>query len=453
MKKFKRVLALLLSLILALSMAACSGPAEEQQEVVTNESAAVENNEEKAAPPAYVTEPVTITIWHNRGAGANVEALRRSIEAFNATNEYGIIVEEEYIGGYATVLSKTATAVAAGNNPTMVLLHAAGISSLASKGAFADMKPYVERDQFDVSNFIDSLMAYSYYEGELISFPYAASTCMLAYNKDLLKKAGYEEPPQTIDELVECGQKIRQVTGKYGFGMYISADYIVDSLVYDLGGVGIMSNDNTTECLDNGTLKKVMDDWRSWIDAGWCAEPNVTSGQTLMIQDFQNGAVAMTAYSSGGMFDLMTYAKEAGQNIDFGYLPGYNGPATNIGGGNLAILSANQSQQQIAAAWEFMKFIYQDEWVVDNSISTGYLPVTYSSAENADLQVFWEENPWFKRAYEQLEWANASAFSEYEEEWRNAVNNALSYVIQDGTMSSDKAIEYLKRQASVIFYE
>lgn len=452
MKMLKRSLALILCLLLVLSMAACGGPAQTPQNNNEQENNQTENNE-VSGPPAYVTEPVTITLWHNRGAGANLDALRRSIDAFNSTNEYGIIVEEEYIGGYATVLSKTATAVAAGNNPSMVLLHSAGIVSLASKGAFADMAPYAERDQYNVDNFIESLMAFSYYEGELISLPYVASTCMLAYNKDLLSAAGYTEPPQTIAELEEYGKKITAATGKYGFGMYISADYIVDSLVYDQCGVGIMGNDNTTECLDNGALKTVMDDWRSWIDAGWCAEPNVTSGSTLMIQDFQNGQVAMTAYSSGGMSDVMAYAKEAGQNIDFGYLPGYNGPATNIGGGNLAILKANQSQQEIAAAWEFMKFIYQDEWVVDNSVSTGYLPVTYSSAENADLQAFWEENPWFKRAYEQLEWANASAFSEYEEEWRNVVNNALSFVIQDGTMTSDEAIAYLKKQASVIFYE
>lgn len=447
MKKLKSVLALILSAALLLSMAACGATNQPEDTQPKATDPPVEG------PPAYVTEPVTITIWHNRGAGANLDALRRSIDAFNATNEYGIIVEEEYIGGYATVLSKTATAVAAGNNPTMVLLHSAGIVSLASKGAFADMTPYAERDQFDISNFIESLMAFSYYDGKLISFPYVASTCMLAYNKDMLSAVGYDAPPRTIAELEDCSKKIRAATGKFGFGMYISADYIVDPLLRDLGGVGIMGNDNTTACLDNGTMKKVMDDWRSWITAGWCAEPNVTSGATLMIQDVQNGNVAMTAYSSGGMSDVMAYAKEAGQNVDFGYLPGYSGPATNIGGGNLAILGANQSQQEIAAAWEFMKFIYQDEWVVDNSISTGYLPVTHSSTQNAELQAFWEENPWFKRAYEQLEWAKGSAFSEYEEEWRNAVNNALSYVIQDGTMTSDEAIGYLKRQASVIFYE
>lgn len=432
--------------LLLLPLVACSYSDIEQTENNTNAT------EDGDGVPSYVEGPVTVTIWHNRGAGANLDALRRSIEEFNATNEYGIIVEEEYVGGYATVLSKTATAIAAGNNPGIVLLHSAGIVSLASKGAFADLTPYAQRDGFNVDNFIESLMAFSYYKDKLISLPYVASTCMLGYNKDLLSAAGYSEPPQTIAELEEMAAKIKEVTGSYGYGMYISADYVIDSWLQDLTGVGILGANDSTECLTNGGLTTIMDDWRRWIETGWCKEPNVTSGSTLMIQDFQNGEVAMTAYSSGGMSDVMEYAKAAGQNIDFGYLPGYNGPATNIGGGNLAVLSSNKSQQEVAAAWEFLKFIYQDEWVVDNSVSTGYLPVTYSSVESEELQAFWEENPWFKRAYEQLEWATASAFSIYEEEWRNAVNTALSYIVQDGTMTTEEAIEYLTRQASVIFY-
>lgn len=450
MKALHKLIAILLCLGMLLVFAGCGVTQPGKNTDPTDSEKGTAGNE---APPAHVEGPVTITIWHNRGAGANLDALRRAIEAFNASNEYGIVVEEEYVGGYATVLSKTAAAVAGKNNPTMVLLHSAGIASLADKGCFADMTPYVERDQFNVDNYIESLMHYSYYGGKLISVPYVASVCMLAYNKDLLKAAGYTEPPKTIAELKEIGAKIHNTTGAYGFGMYISSDYFVDALVHDLGGVGILGDDNSTECLTNGSLLTVMQDWRSWIDAGWCKEPNVTSGQTLMVQDFQNGKVAMMAYSSGGMADVISYAESTGKNLDFGYLPGYNGPATNIGGGNLAILSANHSQQEVAAAWEFIKFISQDEWVIDNAVGTGYLPVTYSSAEDAGLQSFWQEHLWHKRAYEQLAWANASAFSQSIEEWRNAVNNALSYVVQDGTMSPEDAVSYLKRQATVIFYD
>ncbi|MCD8045494.1 MAG: extracellular solute-binding protein [Clostridiales bacterium] len=49
-------------------------------------------------------------------------------------------------------------------------------------------------------------------------------------------------------------------------------------------------------------------------------------------------------------------------------------------------MEENHSQQEIAAAWEFIKFLLEDEQVAENAADTGYLPITYSSTETDTIQ-------------------------------------------------------------------
>ncbi|NLV83889.1 MAG: ABC transporter substrate-binding protein, partial [Spirochaetales bacterium] len=396
-KSFKIVVGIFLICLFLLSFSCSKGDSSSEVSQVAGDSTVL------------VQEPVTVTIWHNRGPGANLDSLLRAIDKFNATNTLGITVTEEYVGGYAVVLTKTLTSIAAGNNPVLVLQHGAGLATLASKGALTDLTPFIERDSYDLNNFIESLMCYSYDNNQVISLPYIPSTAVLYYNKGLLEEAGVEVPT-TMEELEVAAKEIHAKTGKFGCSFYISADYIQDAWLHSLGGAGIIDDDNGLTSLDNGSLAYLLDTWARWIDEGWCQAPKVTSQQSAMQQSFQTGEAAMMILSSGGIADAILNAQDAGQDVDVAYMPGFGKLATNIGGGNLAIVGMNHSEQEIAAAWEFMKFITADEQVADNHVTTGYLPTTFSSIETDSIKQFWDENPGYKVAFEQLEWANAVSF-------------------------------------------
>ena len=47
-------------------------------------------------------EPLHITFWHNRGAGAQHDVVKASVDDFNEGigKEKGIFVDELYVGGY-----------------------------------------------------------------------------------------------------------------------------------------------------------------------------------------------------------------------------------------------------------------------------------------------------------------------------------------------------------------
>ncbi len=207
----KKSLAMLLCLALIFSMLACSTESNTDvaaaQESDHAQAATAEPAVEEAVPT--VTEPVTIQIWHSRGTGKNADMLTASIKEFNETNTLGITVEEVYQGSnYNQVLSKTLQAINAGTQPEIVVLSFAGLPYLAEQGVMVDMKPYIERDGIDMSNFIPALLeGYSYYGDQIVSLPYIRSAALYYYNKTMFDAAGVEAP-KTIEELVSIAPKL-----------------------------------------------------------------------------------------------------------------------------------------------------------------------------------------------------------------------------------------------------
>lgn len=447
-KRLKKILALLLGLVIVFTCTACGGGGTEE------DTSSTASQTEDGGYPDYVTEQgITITLWHSRGTGANGTEMENAVQKFNETNEYGIHVESEYIGSYSTILSKSVTSIAAGNNPNIVILDNCGVPTLAEKNALADLSKYIERDGFDLNNIIPQMSEYVYYNNKVVSLPFIRSTTVLYYNKALFNQAGVEVPA-SVEELEKIGPVITSKTGAKAYCLLIDASYYQESLLYSLGQSGSLNTDGTgTEILTNGSFKTFLTDWKSWTDAGWCEIPATTNSETAMTEDFYQGKLASMVLSSGTYQNVMSYA--ADNNIDVGvaYNIGYGGYATAGGGGNIAVISKNSSQQQIAAAWEFIKFLMEDEQVVSNAINTGYLPVTESAAQSEEMTSFWAQNPYARIAYDQLEYSVEPSWSINRSEWNNQVKTAVSYVIQDGSKSVDEAISYLQTEEKIIFNE
>jgi len=72
-----------------------------------------------------------------------------------------------------------------------------------------------------------------------------------------------------------------------------------------------------------------------------------------------------------------------------------------IGGAALWLIDTGTPEEQ-AAAWEFMKFMAEPEQQITWHTGTGYFPVRTDLMDNAELEQFWEENPNFRTAIEQL---------------------------------------------------
>ncbi|HEY8464784.1 MAG TPA: extracellular solute-binding protein, partial [Bacillota bacterium] len=293
------------------------------------------------------------------------------------------------------------------------------------------------------------------YKGQLVSLPYIRSTPLLFYNKDLFAKAGAKRPPKTIDELVAIAKKVAVIkngqTQVYGFELLNDPAWFIQNMLYQIGSNILSKDGNSSPCLTDGKMLKVRSAWRKWVDEGWCAPPNVTSAESTMKDQFNQGKIASYFASSGGMTNILKNGKAAGINVGVAFLPTMGKPAAPTGGGNIAIIKKNTTPQEQAAAWEFMKFLMSDEQVASNAAQTGYLPVTISSTKTDIIKKLWAKNPEYKVAYDQLAFAQELPWSPYKSEFEEVMINVCSNLIVDRGITAKQAVENLKREAAVIF--
>lgn len=348
------------------------------------------------------------------------------------------------------------TAIAAGDSPVLADLSCNGIPLFASEGVLADMTPYIERDNFDMDNVVKELTDYVYYDKQVVTMPYTRGTAILYYNKDLYANAGLNQAPTSLEELNEYAKKIYDNSNGEvkGVGYTIEPTYYQHYLLESLNDVGFMDADGKgASCLDDGSMKQFLTDWYNWTEEGWCEIPALENASSAMQEDFYNGKLGAFVSSSNRATSISEKAQAAGINLGMSYTVGYGGYSAPLGGGSIGIIGKDHSQQEIAAAWEFVKFLMSDEQVAQNHIKTGVLPTTYSSVETDTLKDFWadEKNEGYKISYEQVKDASAPAMSMYTSEWNSAVRSVYSELIQARDITPDQALDNLKSEASTIF--
>ncbi len=116
------------------------------------------------------------------------------------------------------------------------------------------------------------------------------------------------------------------------------------------------------------------------------------------------------------IFDSTSGARGFQENATFpvktAFIPHSNTSDRNgvvIGGAALWLIDSEDDAKD-AAAWDFMKFMTEADQQVTWHTGTGYFPVLASlqTSPPADLSAFWDENPNFVTAIEQLATTNTT---------------------------------------------
>lgn len=404
-------------------------------------------------------EPLHIEFWHTRGSGANYEVLKNSVDTFNATigKEKGIFVEEIFQGGYADIVPKLEMASQSGGMPAVGVTSGVRASILLDDGLLADMAPYAAKTGFDFSVFFESLLDVPGNEnGEIRSLPYVRSTPVFYYNKTMADAKGLKAP-ETVAELEAFAKALNTYDpatgdGCWGFELLNDTTYLQGSFLWQLGQP-LVGEGGTAPCLE-GSLLKLFTDWTRWIDEGWCRPFDSTGAQNTATEMFYQGKLACFVASCGSLSNVYKYSTEAGIELGVSYYPTYSvaNRAVSIGGGNI-ILMAGNSEEVTSAGWEFIQFLMSDEMVAAEAIGSGYLPTTKTVETNETMAKFWEENPLFKVAYDQLAWGHCEETPMFLDrtEFKTNVSNVTSQLIQERNITPEQAIEQIKSISAHLF--
>lgn len=263
----------------------------------------------------------------------------------------GITVEFEPVP-FGEFFTKLKTLIAGGEAPDVVSLNIENLAAFAALGALEDLGPYIERDNFDMSQYYESTLGMGQYDGKQYGLPASFSTVALFYNKNMFDEAGVAYPDETWDwaKLQEEGAKLTQ--DKDGDG-------IIDQFgtatawwpVYLYANNADIFNADKTACAL--TEPAAVEALQKYVDLSLVDKIAPTSSDLKTQSDWDMFMGGRLATYPVGPWALAPFRGIEGFAWDVADMPAMARQATFLFGNPMAITSDAKNKD---AAWEYMKF-------------------------------------------------------------------------------------------------
>ncbi|HLL38491.1 MAG TPA: ABC transporter substrate-binding protein [Rubrobacteraceae bacterium] len=344
--------------------------------------------------PEEAEDRTRVVFW-SAFAEKNGEALQRLVDDFNSSQQ-DIFVENQFQGNYEETAQKLATALAAQQIPDLAVLSEVTWNKFFLDDTLEPLTSYFSGGDPDPEDYVESLIGEGTREGEIWWVPFARSTPLFYYNREMFEQAGLpDRGPETWDELREWGRELVRLDGNPKTHAFTNAArynaWYFHGNVWQWGG----------NYSDNDFNILIAEE--SAVEAGEFARRLIHEDELAYLADdqtldFANGLTATTMESTGALGGITDSAQfEVGTAM----LPEQREFGSPTGGAGLAILAAAPDDRK-QAAFEFIKFAARPENVAFWSTNTGYMPVTKSAQESSEMQSYFQENPNFKVAVDQL---------------------------------------------------
>lgn len=352
-------------------------------------------------------EKTVIEYWHCNAETQGGLTVDELVENFNATNDHIEVVAKYNPDMYKGLMQNLQAEAATGNYPALVQIGWAFLDYFSNN--FAYVTPQDAIDVYDTKDasflqdkFLPNILELAVNsEGEQVGIPYSLSTPVLYINRDILREAGLsEEGPTTWEEVSEFAGVIKEKTGKYGFYMQEPADFWAQQGLVESNGAHMLST------AEDGTVQAAFAS-EEGIEAMQLVADMIADGSALHVsweegfQSFVDGNCAMmyttiarrAATQESAQFDVATVKS-----------PTWGDKERVIPAGGCFLAITAQEEEQIAAAWEFEKYLYSVESMAAWTIGTGYVPPRNDVAEAENgLKDFLAENEMMNAAIEQMD--------------------------------------------------
>jgi sn-glycerol 3-phosphate transport system substrate-binding protein len=350
-----------------------------------------------SSPAQAVTE---INWWHAMSGelGKQVDKLAAD---FNASqSQYRVV--PSYKGTYTETVTAAIFAFRSRSQPAIVQVNEiATATMMAAKGAIYPVFELMrdEQEAFSPAAYLPAVTGYyADVAGNMLSFPFNASTPILYYNKKLFRDAGLdpEVAPKTWPEVGEAAKKLRAAGAICGFTTswpsWINVENFsafhnlpISTRANGFGGLDAVLTFNNPVVVHHIAQ---LAEWQTtklfdYSGRAQTAEPR-----------FQNGECGIFIGSSATRADIKANSKfEVGYGM-LPYWPDVAGAPQNtiIGGATLWVLR-DRPRDEYKGVAKFFSFLSKPEVQASWHQNTGYLPVTRAAFELTRSQGFYERNP------------------------------------------------------------
>jgi sn-glycerol 3-phosphate transport system substrate-binding protein len=356
-------------------------------------------------------KPVEITVWHSM-TRANEETLQKLVDQFNGSQTDAKVNLVNQID-YVQTFNKYKAGLGTGDLPDIVQLQESDQQQMIDTQTVLPASVCAKADKYSFSDFLPRVISYFTVGGKQYAMPFNTSGPVLYYNKKAFSAAGLDpnSPPKTLADVRAAAEKLKANGVPAPLGLKTDPGYFEHWRA--LANTLYVNNSNGRKAR---ATKTVYDDpvglqiftWLSGMvkDGLATTNPDLGTGAFDNLLGIRSGQHAMAIDTSAALGTIKAVLGGGDDpNIDLGVAPfPSSGPKKGgvaPSGGELFMVNKSSPAKQ-AAAWKFLKFLDSTDSLTTWAIGTGYIPIRKSSADSSAMQQYWQANPEFKVAYDQL---------------------------------------------------
>jgi sn-glycerol 3-phosphate transport system substrate-binding protein len=316
-----------------------------------------------------------------------------------------------YKGNYTETVTAAIFAFRSRSQPAIVQVNEiATATMMAAKGAIYPVFELMrdEQEPFSPAAYLPAVTGYyADVAGNMLSFPFNASTPILYYNKNLFRSAGLdpETAPKTWPEVGAAAKKLRASGAVCGFTTSWPSWINVENFSA-FHNLAVSTKANGFDGLDavlvfnNPVMVRHIAQLVEW-QAGKVFD---YSGRATSAEPrFQNGECGIFIGSSATRADIRANSKF---EVGYGILPYWpdveSAPQNSIIGGATLWVLRDRPRAEYKGVAKFFGYLSRPQVQAAWHQNTGYLPITRAAFDLTRAQGFYDRNPGTAISIEQI---------------------------------------------------
>ncbi|HET6626223.1 MAG TPA: sugar ABC transporter substrate-binding protein [Nocardioidaceae bacterium] len=326
----------------------------------------------------------TIDVWAMGTEGEKLGAFVKDFEADNPDVDVNVTPVP-----WEAAHDKIANAIAAGETPDVSLIGTTWMGEFAEAGGL-DPTP---EGLVDEGDFYEGAWGSTVVGDTSYGVPWYVETRVLYYRSDLAKKAGWDQAPQTWDELTSFATDLEKKAGaEYGINLQPGQTGSWQTMLPFAwsNGAKVTNDAGTSYTIDSPEMVEALDYYKSFFDAGLSPTRVLDPGELESgFADGKFGSFVSGPWHTG----LVEDAGVSKDQYSLAPLPGKDSaPGTSfIGGGDLAVFKDSDNRD---SAWKLVQWMTQPDVQQKWYETLGDLPAVKAAwdsgklADDPQLQVF-----------------------------------------------------------------
>ena len=440
----KRFLCFLSAVLLAISvLSGCGNTAGNGTDQTTGAGA----SDTAAATTAAAAPAQKVVFWYNH-KGDEAKVYEEAIKQYN-DSQSKYVVE----GLSLTDDQKLIVAMASNESPDAITGSNSSIITYHSNGLLQKLNDYVDRDKLDLGIYSEQALKANSVGDELYALPETAYTIQMFYNKDILKKIGYTDPPKTMEEMYEMADKATTLDKDgnidvLGYPLFPFAS-ARQELIYGFGGRWWSEDGKTLTPDSQGALDSLS------MNVKYRQKYNIKKVQAFIATANTNRYTEKDMFFAGKQLFRLdgswipTMMKNFNSTVDYGItlVPGTKANPGLAGTSRFETdsLSIPTVASNKDGAWDFIKYFSNSDATKTILIGTGNLPALKALYEDKEILAIPGYSDFINalKLEKGIQYPQIADFTKYV----SLIDEQLGYVY-DGSKTPEQALKDLKGQSA-----